>query len=339
LPEPGDVTRIARNDDASVTSLSPADTNRVASLDAPGPPVLVPHNDELPEYDPPPANLRSGRFPMAVPAVPPGFRPDRRDIVPPVESPAGPRALTPLDAQSPSGPRAGTSSATPLPEWESVDPPVSQGEPVLSPALPEEDLSPDAKRAPSHGPTETRGVVPPAERASGDRSAETTPTPAPAAGGSRVSFSDQTPREILAREGVTQHSFELAPDPARASQMAVGTAMELRTPEGGALFTVRAKQQVRAQAYTTDVLPGPLPAGLELHSPIYIVRAEPGHAQANTAVVLHAQAESVPDLRLYVFDRDQGWIPLAGHRSEPGSGTFTGIDFGVRAYALLAPAR
>jgi hypothetical protein len=154
-----------------------------------------------------------------------------------------------------------------------------------------------------------------------------------------VTFSTETPREILAREGVTQESFELAPDPGRASPMAVGTSMELRTPDGAALFTVRAKEQVRAQAYTTDVPPASFPAGLELHSPIYVVRAEPDYAQANTAVVIHAQGSLVPDLKLYVLDGDQGWIPLAGQRTDAGSGTFTGIDFGVRAYALLAPAR
>ncbi len=330
LPEPGELTRIARNDDASVTSLSQADTERVASIDAPGPPVLVPHNPDQPELEPPPPNLRVGRFPMALPAVPPGFRPDIRDVVPPGAAVnTAPRAFSPLPAQS---------VETALPDWEREDPPVSQGAPVLSPALPQEDLSPAAASGPAGSAAGENADEVAEPDATSEVTREAAASPLPAAGErSRVSFSDQTPREILAREGVTQESFELAPDPSRASQMGVGTSLELRTPDG-ALFTVRAKQQVRAQAYAADAPPAPFPDALELHSPIYVVRALPDYVQANTAIVLHAQSgAAIPDLKLYVLDRDQGWIPLPGHRGDPVAGTFSGIDFGVRAYALLAP--
>ena len=322
LPDPGGVTRIARNEDASVTSLTRADTERVASFEAPSPPVLVPHNAQAPDYEPPPHNWKRGRFPWVVPAVPPGFVPDLRDRIPPSATVQPPRS--PLQTSAPPQPSA-------LPEHESTDPPVSQGEPAPSPELPSEDLAPELGPEPAGVIDEPRLSETPPQVTRPNAPEPTVPT--------GVSFSSRTPREIMAQAGVTQQSFELAPDPSRASLMAVGTSLELRTPDGAGLFTLRAKQQVRAQAYTTDALPGPLPEGLELHSSIYVVRAEPATAQSNTAVVLHArEAASVPGLKLYVYDSEQGWMPLPGHRSEPGSGTFTGIDFAVRTYALLGPA-
>jgi hypothetical protein len=232
--------------------------------------------------------------------------------------------------------------ATPLPDWDRTDPPATQGEPQPSPEIPEEDLAPSA--APElieASAQQGGGGVPPAGAPNETTPATQTQPPPdpilPAPGErARVSFSDETPREILAREGVTQQSFELAPDPSRASPMAVGASLELRTPDG-ALFTVRAKEQIRAQAYLADSPPSPLPDGLVPHGPIYVVRASPDYVQANTAVVIRVQEAAVPGLKLYVLDRDQGWIPLPGQRSDPASGTFSGIDFGVRAYALLAP--
>ena len=108
------------------------------------------------------------------------------------------------------------------------------------------------------------------------------------------------------------------------------------------MFTLRAKGQVRAQAYLTDVPPAPVPGGLRLASPVYVVRAEPADVQSNTAIAIHApqgiSANAFAQLKLYVFDPGEGWIPLPGFRADPQAATFGGIDFGARTYALFAPA-
>ncbi len=105
---------------------------------------------------------------------------------------------------------------------------------------------------------------------------------------------------------------------------------------------MRTKGQVRGQAWLSDVPPAPIPAGLALRSPIYIVRAEPATVPANTAIAIHAPAglspEAFAQLKLYVYDPAEGWIPLPGHRADAQAATFGGIDFGARTYALLGPA-
>jgi len=324
--ESGGVTAIARNDDASVTSISDADLRRVASLNAPTPPVLVPHTDNnVPDIEPPPPNLRRGRFPMALPAPPPGFRADIRDRIPPAATPAPSR----VPRQFQPAPTPGFS--TPLPEFDAAEPPVVQGEPAISPALPEENLDVETPAPPPSNSPAAAVVQQPTQPASSD-----IPTAE-----HRVSFSTKTPRELMAEQGITQQAFELAPDPGRASPLKVGDSLELRTPDGTAVFTVRAKATVRAQAYLTDVPPAPIPQGLSLQSPVYVVRAEPARVQSNTAIAIHApagiSADAFAQLKLYVYDADQGWIPLAGHRADPQALTFGGIDFGARTYALLAP--
>jgi hypothetical protein len=144
--------------------------------------------------------------------------------------------------------------------------------------------------------------------------------------------------------------FELAPDPAKASPLQIGRTLDMHTPDGAAVFTMRTKVETRAQAYLRSASPGPFPAGLVAFSPVYEVAAEPPPDSADTAIVVRVSPNAVApdrfgDLKLYVFDSVEGWKAFDKQRSSAEAHSVSTMDFsfsamdrGRRVYAVLGPA-
>jgi acyl-homoserine lactone acylase PvdQ len=327
----------AQNGDANVTDLDPADEERVATLVPPVPRVLTPSED-FSQYEPHvPDNIRPGARTLVVPAVPPGFTPEPLFPTGPVFVPEESRPSALFDAQN-----LGVAPAVQAAPSDAAPAAPSQ-EP--SPKLSTEDLAPagaSAAEAPTRQPV---------------ASSAPHPVPAPAAGAAPqtvkrgVSFSTKTPAEMLgAKAPKASQGFDLAPDPARASPLQIGQRLEMRTPDGAAVFTMRTQQDTRAQAFLRSAPPAPYPSGLTAFSEVYEVMAEPAPASADTAIMIRilpgaVAPERFGELKLYNFDPVRGWQPFAKQRTSPESLSFSSMDFsfsamdgGTRIYAVLGPA-
>lgn len=340
-----DVTRVARNADAEMPSIAEDEQERVARLFPPGAPQ--PDVEAVPNYDEP-GNIRVGRhFPVITPTVPPGFKPQRDVKAPPGyapnagksssardepgQEPASPGGQHPAEAggenpAEPDEPRR-VAARKPELETESLAPPENAPAPASPPPSVEEPTEP----------------VPATEATAPNAAAEAVPDEPAEERRGRVLMSDKTPAELLGRDRTRRQGFALAPDPSRASEVQLGNHLELRTPDGAALFTVRTKESVRGQAYLRRSPPAPYPDGLVAASPLYEVLVDPEAAGGNTALTLRLMPGTVnparfDELTLYVYDRAQGWIPLAGQRRDSQAFSFSGLDFGTRTYVVLGPA-
>ncbi len=335
-----DATPAAQNDDASVIDLDPADEERVATLTPPAPRVLTP-SDDLGQYRQQlPENIRPGQPMVITPAVPPGFKPEPLFPTTPVFVPSEAKPVTIFNPQffgvAPAE-QDPPSEETPAPETAAQEP---------SPKLSTEDLAPAAASSADAPP-----------RQPGTATASPRPEPAPIAGlpagapKHGVSFSSQTPAEMVGRKGPkTVTGLDLAPDPARASPLQIGQKLEMRTPDGAAVFTMRTQENTRAQAFLRTAPPAPYPAGLTAFSEVYEVMADPAPASADTAISIRIQPGTVTpdrfgDLELYAYDSVQGWKPFEKQRASVESFSLSTMDFrfsamdgGSRIYAVLGPA-
>jgi hypothetical protein len=177
-------------------------------------------------------------------------------------------------------------------------------------------------------------------------------TPAPPAAPKRsgVVFSGRTPAEMLASSPapVSSDGFNLAPDPSKASPVLIGRMLEMRTPDGAAVFTMRTQQDIRAQAFPRGVPPAPFPAELAQFSEVYEVVADPPPAVTDTAIVIRVAPGAVAperfgELKLYVFDAVTGWQAMDKQRPNAEAHSFSAMDIntsgtGVRDYVVLGPA-
>lgn len=332
LEAPSSALPAAQNNDAEVTGLAESDLSRVASLTSPvAPRVLTPRQVYEENRQQIPDNIRGGQPKVIVPAVPPGYRPER--VAPP---PEGQRTEVRAPFNPFLGPRVAPPVSEPVVEDETmVD---TAGTPLLeqvdpAPETATSDLAPAAAAAASPAPmpaTPPVASTPPAEpRRSG------------------VVFSGRTPAEMLASQPrpVSSGGFELAPDPSRASPLLIGRMLEMRTPDGAAVFTMRSQQDTRAQAFPRGAPPAPLPEGLVTFSEIYEVLADPPPSAADTVIVIHvAPSTVVPnrfgDLKLYVFDSAAGWQPMDKQRANAQAHSFSAMDVAggaARNYAVLGP--
>jgi len=307
----------AENDDESVTDLDPADEERVASRMPPVPRVLVPsgeegYSDDAPELPEVPDHIRVGARTIVVPAVPPGHRP-----VPmiPLEDRFVPQTPNPF-APPVSGDDAFAGVEAEADATESVP---SETAPVeLAPDSVPEDLVPV------------------------QAAAAVAPNPA-TAGKSGVVFSGQTPTEMLAASGPpSRGELALAPDPSRASALQFGRAMEMRTPDGAATFSVRARTTMRGQAYQPGTPAAPFPEGLVAFSAVYEALVDPKPEGMRVALTIHVApqaiaAERLTELKLYTYDAAQGWKPLDRFRMNAETRSFSGMDLSARTYAVLGP--
>lgn len=345
-----EVTGVARNDDADVPAVSQEEEQRVARL---FPPQPERPNEETPEPTRP-SNIRGGTFPVITPALPPGFRPDRDLAPPPAFAPNG-GPVTPAQPNPnwrPSGSRPPVQEE-PLPAFEPTFDEAPPAEPGNAPPEPDRESAwaNSTAAAPEQGqsrqPEQPAGdgqEPPPAEHVEPARTqvAQRPPDAVKPGAEPGVTWSDQTPSEMFGGHARARSGFDLAPNPAQASEMRIGTELELRTPDGAALFIVRTKQPVRAQAYLRRTSPAPYPAGLTAKTAVYEVAADPASASGNTALTIrvapqNVNTQSFDACRLYVYDVEQGWIPLAGQRRDGGALSFSAIDFGMRTYVVLGP--
>ncbi|MCH7572717.1 MAG: hypothetical protein IH891_07365 [Planctomycetes bacterium] len=166
--------------------------------------------------------------------------------------------------------------------------------------------------------------------------------PEPSPGRRRVVWSDKPPSELLKPIDTGRESFLLAPDPSRASPMSIGKDLELRPPHEGALFRIHAARSVRAQVILREVLPEALPPGFAAFSPIFEVLFSPSTVVGTTALTIGLEPgayapERFAELKLYVYDRLEGWTPMYRQRSNPETRSLSALDPAFRIYAVLGP--
>jgi len=330
LSTPDSLLPAAQNNDAAELGLDDADLTRVAALTRPSAPRVLTPSDIIEENrQDVPDNIRGGQPKVIVPAVPPGYRPERAT---PPEQPVTSRPANPfLGRELPPPPAAApaTEDAAAETNEAAVAPPDTEPAPILETVT--EDLAP--------------ATVPAAAPAAAA-------TPPAALRRSGVVFSGRTPAEMKAEQPApaTSGGFELAPDPSQASPVLIGRVLEMRTPDGAAVFTMRSKQDTRAQAFPRGTPPAPFPAGLAPFSAVYEVLADPPPASADTVIVIHVNPgavapERVGELKLYTYDPVEGWTSMENQRVNAETWSFSSMDFsfsaldgGVRNYVVLGPA-
>lgn len=348
LPTPESTLAAARNDDAQVTGIDGTDLERVAALTPSSTPRVLTPSDILEENrQQVPENIRGepGKLKTVVPAIPPGFRPER--MIPPDQNPVAPRPTNPfLGRRLPPSTDETVADDEGVAEDSEAAPEPSRTGVERVPETTAKDLTPVAAAAST--PASVAAPVP-SSPASTSIPAASTPSPAPARSG--VVFSGRTPAEMLADRPppVSSGGFELAPDPSRASPLVIGRMLEMRTPDGAAVFTMRSKQDTRAQAFPRGTPPAPFPAGLTQFSHVYEVIADPPPASADTAIVIRLAPSAVAperfgELKLYTFDAVQGWKAIEKQRVNAEAQNFSAMDFsfsdldrGVRDYVVLGP--
>jgi acyl-homoserine-lactone acylase len=271
---------------------------------------------------------------VIIPNVPPGWDAEsilesRRAMVaenlPPPPPPARPSAV-PI--------RGSRTSDTPSPSAES---PATDSGVVTPPSeSPEAELR--AEAAPLR---ETPAPPEPEERLDEIR---TTARALQGRQGSTVLFSDLTPRDLKdSTPSMDRETFALTDNPAMASPLLHGTRIELRPPAPGMLFRLNMRTPVMAQATVRDLPAEPFPDGLTNYTPIVEIAHNPPQVTGTTALTLQipqgvVAPEHLPSLRIYTHDRLNGWEPLNRHNPASADGQITGIDMGVRTYAVLGPA-
>lgn len=338
LEQPSSALPPARNDDAEILGLEESDLSRVAALTRPATPrVLTPSQIHAENIQQTPDNIRGDKLKVIVPAIPPGFRPE--PVRPPQEAqqPAARPSFNPFLGQRPQPVTVEAGGDNELTDAENMAPLPEPVDAASETAI--EELAPVS--VPVASPPSVASATPP-------------PTPSPVAAApkrSGVVFSGLTPAEMLAKRPapVSSGGLELAPDPSRASPLQIGRMLELRTPDGMGVFTVRTEQNIRAQAFPRGTPPAPYPDGLVSFTEIYEVLADPPPASADTVVLIRVAPgavapERINELRLYAYDSIQGWTAIENQKVNAQSQSFSAMDFGlsatgggVRNYAVLGP--
>jgi len=160
----------------------------------------------------------------------------------------------------------------------------------------------------------------------------------------RVAWSSKKLSDIIQSRPVAPGSstFELAPDPTRASKMGIGKNLELRPPAAGAVFRVNAARSLRAQVILREVPPEPFPRGMAGFSPVFEVLHSPLGVIGTTALTIAlapdvCSPERLGELKLYGYDRRDGWTPMYRQKWNMEMRSFSALDPAFRVYAILGP--
>ena len=322
-----EVTDVARNEDAAVVDLSQEDRMRVAGLLPRAP--WVPDR-ALSNFVP---QRKPGGLRVITPAVPPGWVP-QRDW--PVGAPP-PRAVSPGNA----APRPLVSSPR------TFAPAISPGADVV-PARPSDSPvfeEPEPLKIGPESAAETQPVAVPEDNSPeppSTRVAISPEGPEPSPSRRNVVWSDQSPSALLKPIGTGRELFFLAPDPSQASPMLIGKDLELRPPHKGALFRIHAERNVRAQAILREIPPEAFPPGLTAFSPVFEILCSPATVIGTTAITIGLESGvyapgRFADIKLYAYDRKDGWTPMYRQKSNPDTRSFSALDPAFRIYAVLGP--
>lgn len=159
--------------------------------------------------------------------------------------------------------------------------------------------------------------------------------------GSRLTISYEPPSEMRADQ---PESFELylAPGGATASELRIGTDLDISPPVEGVLVRLHADSTVRAQGYVADVPPTPFPNGLIAFTPVVVTRRAPESVSSSVAVTLRVSPTrcdpaNAGKLTLYVHDSERGWMPLE-QATTPVPLSYQAVDLKPRTYAVLGPS-
>ncbi len=348
----------AQNSDAEDVGINDTDLERVASLTRTTKPRVLTPSDIIEENrQEVPPNIRGDKMKVVVPAIPPGFKPE--PALPPEQEKTTPRPANPFLGRgaSPST-KATANEEKPAVTESNTAPAPADAEGDAAPETVTEDLEPVA--AAENNPVAVAENAAPEPAAAAPQATAPKPlpsasTPPPAAAPVRtgVVFSGQTPAEMQAGqpERASSGGFDLAPDPSQASPVVIGRMLEMRTPDGVAVFTMRSKQDTRAQAFPRSTAPAPFPAGLAPYTGVYEVMTDPPPASADTVIVMRVApnaiaTERLNELKLYAFDAVQGWKLIENQRVNNETRSFSAMDFsfssmdaGVRNYVVLGPAK
>lgn len=161
----------------------------------------------------------------------------------------------------------------------------------------------------------------------------------------RLVLSDAMPSELITeteRRGAMP-TFELAPDPLKASRVAIGTQIELRPPVSGAAFELIMDRKVRAQVAYTNQSPDVLPDGMALCSPVFDIYYESRNVPGSAMISIHVNesvcaSEHWPALKLYAYDETAGWTVVDNQKINHTTGNFKAVDGPIRSYAILGPS-
>ncbi len=321
-----EVTEVAQNEDAAVVDLSQEDRRRVAGL-LPRTPLVQDgmRSNALPRRTP-------GGLRAITPAIPPGWEPQRDwpAGVPPPSRPVAPRSFSPRPRMT--SPGAFAPATSPGAAAAPVQPP-EKGPVAEEPGPPRTETADTAETPPQAVAADETPEV---------RSTQAAASPEGPPARHGVVWSDQSPSQRRRTTDTSSQSFYLAPDPSRASPMLIGDKLELRPPHKGALFRINTDKKVRAQAILREVPPEAFPPGLTAFSPVFEVLHSPSTAMGTTAITIGLEPGvyapgRFADIKLYAYDRKDGWTPMYRQKSNPDTRSFSALDPGFGIYAVLGP--